>query len=148
MRPLVERLADEELEVHAREQAMWDGLTDCDRLDRAFENLEESGVVARQNFSCCTNCGSTEIWDEAEGGNFDGYVFYHQQDTDGAIEGRELYLSYGSLQREENEEKWAATTLAIANRIVDALQTAGLQPSWNGTIQQKIFLPIDWKKRR
>ncbi len=62
VRPFVERIVGEEWEAVAREQILWGGPTDCDRLDQAFANLEKQGIVARQDFTCCSNCGSTEIW--------------------------------------------------------------------------------------
>jgi len=34
-------------------QREWPSVTDCDRLDRAFADLNGRGIVARQNFACC-----------------------------------------------------------------------------------------------
>jgi hypothetical protein len=45
-------------------QGQWPSVTDCDRLDQAFADLDGSGIVARQNFTCCQNCGHAEIGDE------------------------------------------------------------------------------------
>src|SRR4029453_10638281 len=50
---------DEELAAHTARQSTWPKTTDCDRLDAAFVALEKSGVISRQHFSCCGNCGST-----------------------------------------------------------------------------------------
>jgi hypothetical protein len=47
----VEQLTDTELAAHRHRQAKWAGPTDCDRLDRAFADLEDHGVVARQHFT-------------------------------------------------------------------------------------------------
>ena len=53
------------------------------RLNRAFEALRRAHVVAEQDFACCNTCGHAEI----EGGQGDlGYVFFHQQDTEGLVE--------------------------------------------------------------
>src|SRR5262249_12302420 len=43
--------------AHQAEQAGWGPTTDCDRLDQAFATLNRQGIVARQDFSCCNNCG-------------------------------------------------------------------------------------------
>ncbi|HST57349.1 MAG TPA: hypothetical protein VLK84_01600, partial [Longimicrobium sp.] len=62
LRPMTEHLLRTESQANLREQAAWPAVTDCDRLDLAFDELERRGIVARQHFSCCQNCGSHEIW--------------------------------------------------------------------------------------
>ncbi len=49
--PVIDRLTDEAIEAHRIRQSQWTGPTDCDRLDAAFADLEEHGVVARQHFT-------------------------------------------------------------------------------------------------
>src|SRR5690242_7887187 len=58
--PLIEAVVAEHLE----EEKAWPAVTDCDRLDAAFAELEKAGIIARQNFSCCGTCGVGEIADE------------------------------------------------------------------------------------
>jgi len=53
LRPIAERLTREAVEAHLAAQEQWPSVTDCDLLDRAFEELERAGVVARQDFTCC-----------------------------------------------------------------------------------------------
>src|SRR5688572_15370981 len=57
--------ASAELDRLWREQrgleAAWTGSTDCDRLNKAFADLEERGVICRQDFTCCGTCGVAEI---------------------------------------------------------------------------------------
>src|SRR5262245_54076519 len=53
LRPIAERLTREAVEAQLAAQERWPAVTDCDLLDRAFEELERAGVVARQNFTCC-----------------------------------------------------------------------------------------------
>jgi Domain of unknown function (DUF6891) len=36
-------------------------VTDADRVGAAFAALEAGGIVTRTNFTCCQNCGYTEI---------------------------------------------------------------------------------------
>ncbi|MFT5775307.1 DUF6891 domain-containing protein, partial [Hyphomonas sp.] len=72
------------------EQENWPVLTDYDRLELAMDTLEDNGIVARQNFTCCGNCGAAEIGVEIEdyeamGHLARGYVFFHQQDTESAV---------------------------------------------------------------
>src|SRR5687767_1509760 len=54
----------ESLKRHAEMEATWDQPTDCDKLNAAFERLNQLGIVARQHYSCCQSCGGAEIRDE------------------------------------------------------------------------------------
>jgi hypothetical protein len=133
----------EELKNHEAQQATWPEETDCDRLDKAFAELEESGIVARQNFTCCQTCGNAEIDDElkaakVKGRKPHGYTFYHMQDTEGAVNGSGLYLAYAGRTGGDAE----------AREIIAALERHGLKPEWDGSVESRIFVPIDWKRRR
>jgi hypothetical protein len=137
---------DEALAAHRAEQADWPETTDCDRLDSAFAALERGGIVMRQNFSCCGTCGSSEIWAEVKayeeaGGRAYGYAFYHQQDTERAVEGGGIYLNYGAC--EDGEEP----AIATARAIVAELERRGLETDWNGTWDMRIGVKLDWKRR-
>lgn len=140
-------LLREVLAEHARAAAGWPAVTDCDRLDAAFAALEADGIIARQNFTCCTTCGTTEIWDEVQeasdaGLPARGYTFYHFQDTDAAVEGHGVFLAYGAC------EKGDTAALNVAQEIVAALEAQGLSPTWSGSWSERIALPLDWKRRR
>lgn len=141
------RLLREALARHKAAAAGWPEITDCDRLDAAFDALEADGVIARQNFTCCSTCGSTEIWDEIQaaadaGLPARGYAFYHVQDTESAVEGHGVYLGYGACEEGE------AAALAVGHDIVAQLERHGLTPEWDGSWDRKIAVPLDWKKRR
>jgi hypothetical protein len=141
------RITREAFKNHAKLQASWPSETDCDRLDRAFAALENLGIIARQDFTCCTNCGSAEIRDEIEdaraaGRTVRGYTFYHMQDTERAAEGLGLYLAYGSTERSTD------AALGVASKIVAMLEEYGFETTWDGTLQTRIYVSIDWKRRR
>lgn len=143
----IKRLTGEWLAVHQAEQAGWGPTTDCDRLDSAFATLNAHGIVARQDFSCCNNCGFTEIWDEVEEEEkkrpVEGYVFYHLQCTEQAIKTGQLLMAYGCV--EENQDSF----LAVANKIIAELCKAGLNASWGGTDGHPIVVEgIEWRRRR
>ncbi|NMO14264.1 hypothetical protein HPC49_17660 [Pyxidicoccus fallax] len=143
----VEPLVNAALSAHRTACANWPEVTDCDRLDRAFAALDKSGVLARQNFTCCNNCGHTQLsdrmYDELERGRtLDGYVFYHQQDTDRAVAGGGLHLSYHSLTPLPD------AVIAIGRRVVEALRAQGLVVTWDENPYNAIELPsFDWKRR-
>jgi hypothetical protein len=143
----VEKRVDEELEAQRTREATWTSATDNDRLDLAFAALEKSGIVARQNFSDCGTCGVAEIADEMEevhksGKPVRGYVFFHDQDTEGALDGS-FFMSYGARESGERAQ------LAIGREVAAALGKAGLTVAWNGKLEARIGVDgFTWKKRR
>jgi hypothetical protein len=146
LEPYLQQLIDEELRAHRDAQAEWPEITDCDLLDMAFGVLDRRGIVARQNFSCCQNCGHAEIGGEIEQAQKErsvkGYVFYHQQDTESAAETGALYLAYGAL------EKGRTALVEVGEHIVSILQAEGLQVEWDRDPRKRIRVDLDWKRRR
>ena len=143
----IEQIASELRDKHRRAQEMWATPTDCDKLDRAFANLEEQGIVARQNFACCMNCGQVEIADEIKLAQklrkIIGYTFYHMQDTASACETGSFWLAYGSLSRKDND------TAAVGHAVAEAIRSVGLNVEWDGSPDTRIRITgIDWKRRR
>lgn len=139
-------MVQEALNAHRAAQASWPDVTDYDKLDAAFSALEEAGVVSRQNFTCCGSCGSAEIWDEVDeakrlGRPVRGYAFFHQQDTESAVDGYGLYLAYGAC------EAGSKASLGVGHEIVQALDAKGLKTDWNGRIEKRIGVQLDWKRR-
>lgn len=140
-------IADQALTAHRGQESEWSMVTDCDRLDAAFAELETIGIVARQHFSCCGTCGAQEIHEEMDqaekaGLAVRGFTFFHVQDTEHAVAGESLYLSYGAVTRDQVE------SVAIGHEVVGALQRHGLSPGWNGKIAHRIALPLVWQRRR
>jgi hypothetical protein len=147
LEPEIKRLTAELLTSHRAEQAGWGPTTDCDRLDEAFAALNAQGIVARQDFSCCNNCGFTEIWDEVEQAEkqspVEGYVFYHLQCTERAIKTGQLLIAYGCI--EDHPE----ALRRVANKVVTELRRVGLDASWGGTTGHPIVVEgIVWRRRR
>jgi hypothetical protein len=147
LRRHVPRITAEEMANLMQEQATWPVTTDCDRLDAALTELERDGIVCRQNFSCCGTCGSTEIWDEIneaekEGGKPRGYLFYHEQDTESAVEYGSLFFNYGAIQEPREAQ------VAIGREIERALQRQGFTVDWDGSLEKRIGLTLEWRRRR
>jgi hypothetical protein len=134
-----EELVDRLWAARLAEQAGWPKTTEVDRLLATFETLDANGIVARADFTCCGNCGHTEIGAEAEDGAR-GYVFFHQQDTERAAEGGGLYLAYGAFGDGD--------TVEVGREIVAALTAANLPVVWDGTAGQRILVnPLTWQLR-
>ena len=146
LRTAVVRLADLELAAQRERERLWTEPTDCDRLDQAFAALEKNGIIARQNYSDCQTCGVAQISEEMAklhqaGKPVRGYVFYHEQDTEGAADGG-LYLSYGA----ENGE--GQDSVAVGRDIVRELDHHRLKTVWNGDLSERINVQLDWRRRR
>ena len=140
-------VAEQALAAHLAEQSTWPQETDCDRLDAAFAELARGGIVARQHFSCCGTCGAHEIREEMEqaekAGAFSrGFTFFHIQDTEHAVAGDGLYLSYGVADSDQSG------AVAIGHEVVATLGRHGLTPAWNGKLAHRIALPLAWQRRR
>ena len=155
LRPHADRFAAEELAAHAVEAAGWPAVTDCDRLDAAFAALEETGIVARQDFSCCGNCGSAEIDDEMEAAAaagarpVRGYCFYHMQDTARVVDGGGLSFNYGPRWEEGlTDADYAPRAVAVGKEVAAALAAAGLEVDWNGRLDRRIGVALEWCRRR
>lgn len=147
------RLVPQVLNARQEVERSWPVPTDCDLLDRAFARLEDAGVVARQDFTCCQNCGHHEIQEEIEKAGalrpVRGYTFYHHQDTERAAEGGRLYLAFGAVMPDgTSKEEWLQAEARIADEVVAALRAQGLSPSWNGEVTSRIEVPLLWRRRR
>ncbi|NJP51430.1 hypothetical protein HCJ93_15475 [Streptomyces sp. SBST2-5] len=134
-RALVDRL----WAARIAEQRTWQGVTDPERLTRAFLALEAAGITARENFTCCRGCGLSEIGAERPGAR--GFVFFHQQSTESAAAGHGLPLYYGGFDGS------ADTTAAVGREVAAALHAEGLSTTWDGSPDRAIVAPLDWRKR-
>jgi len=137
----------QEIEAVQSEQTKWPVLTDFDRLELAFDMLDDKDIVARQNFTCCGTCGAAEINLEIEefeayGRRARGYVFFHQQDTESAVESGNLYLSYGASNNTAD-----AVFLQIGQEIFDTLKAVGLNAHWDGKLEHRIGITLEWQRR-
>ncbi|MFB7123721.1 hypothetical protein DR950_16765 [Kitasatospora xanthocidica] len=130
------------------EQAAWPETTDVDRLADAFDALEDQGIVAAMDFTCCAGCGYAEIGGEAGEGSV-GFVFFHQQDTEAAAAGRGLMLRYGGFRAgEETTEVSERRTAEVGRTVVAALEAVGLTAEWDGSPHTAIRVaPLEWLNR-
>jgi hypothetical protein len=141
LRAMAWRVVEPAFVDHLAAQATWPERTDSDRLSDAFRALDASGIVAREEFTCCQSCGTTEIGGEvADIESCRGYVFYHSQDAEHAAAGDDLWLSYGLFDRE--------TTPEIGEEVAAALRAEGLEVDWDGSPDKRLRVPLEWARRR
>lgn len=144
----VSSAVDAAIQAHEQAKADWPEITDCDRLASAFTKLTSEGII------CLHNAGNTQSdgFDDFRGlyrnhparGSVRGYCFYHRQDTERAVEGGGLFLAFGPADSRLEESEGPV----IGRLIVTTLTAAGLQPQWDGTFAERIFLPeFIWQKR-
>ena len=138
-----ERLAEQK----TAEEANWPETTDWERLDEAFDRLDDAGILALHNSGTSQSDGIDDANDIArqmagEGFSFRGWTFYHEQDLQRALSENILMLSFGSLNETE------ADPLTIAGEVVSVLKSAGFEVQWSGTPEDRISLQgFKWQKR-
>lgn len=154
----LKKIADQAYAAAAKsrhaDMATWPMVTDCDRLDAAFTELNAMGIMARHNWTCCSTCGNSQMSDEFRRLNgkigkapIIGYVFYHQQDTERAAEGSGLYLGFGSTLKPNSEAEFRERSVAIARTACDVLAKHRLKTIWDGRFNQRPNVALSWKRR-
>ncbi len=134
-------ITDQVWDARLAEQREWPETTEADRVERAFEAMAGAGVTARMHFQCCMPCAVGAVEDERAEGE-DGFAFFHVQDTDAAVEGRGLFISFGSYDGDPAREA------LIADRVTEALRHEGLPVHTVGDPEGIIHLhPLRWRKR-
>lgn len=146
LRQTAERLTAEAAATHLRLQATWPEVTDCDRLDAAFDALASVGILARHDYWEFGE-GHYHLREElaeerAAGRPARGYVYYPWEVTEDAVEGRGLHLSFGADEHGDVAKK------RIAREVVTALAAHGLKPEWDGNPARCVFVPMVWRRRR
>ncbi len=123
----------------------WPKETDCDRLDRAFDELHRAGICALQNAGYTQSDGHSDVAEvlKDEGReNFRGFCFYHGQDLERAVNGSGLLIAFGDLDEIE------ADMIAVGRTVVATLAKHGFKTEWDGTAKKRIDITnIDWKRR-
>lgn len=134
-----------EFDRKAAEELTWPDVTDCDRLDRAFESLNENGVIALHNAGYTMSDGHGDVGEvlhERVPGSVRGYCFYHGQDVERAVDGGGLLIAFGDLRADP------AAKLGIGNLVKQALEVEGLDVEWDHDSEKRINVKLDWKRRR
>lgn len=144
---------DRALAVRRAQQRAWGEVRG--NLTRAFVELNELGVLARENFSCCGTCASAEIHDERDDSRrWQGFLWYHQQDTESLVtsEDGEVYLGYGvyppvdfdevayaGLSETERQAGYQADLERLLDDVVfPVLRGHGMRVEWNREQSRRI----------
>ncbi|TMQ92247.1 hypothetical protein ETD83_27525 [Actinomadura soli] len=142
---LASEIAAEEFAAYLADQRTWPDVTDSDRLLRAFRELDTSGIVARADFTCCQNCGISEVGGEVPSGEQRrGYTFCHRQDMQAAVTGGGLMLAYGVF----TDAAEPSTQPEIGEDVAEALRRHGLTVHWDGDPSRRIEVDVTYRRRR
>lgn len=141
-----EKLVDAEFEKKLAAEKSWEAETDCDRLDRAFEKLNQAGIIALHNAGYTQSDGISDVADVWHSGGKSpkvvGYCFYHEQDTERAVKGGGLMLAFGEIRGDQIK------AVEIGKRICDELRAENLSYEWNERADERIHLDkIVWRRR-
>ena len=144
----VSAAVESEFTAVENESLSWPAVTDCDRLDQVFEALNARGVIALQNAGYTQSDGYDDFREAYEGhadrDGVTGYCFYHGQDLERAVHGEGLYLAFGPIDPDDEATKG----IEVGETIRKELERAGFKVEWDGTFQQRIFVPeMNWQKR-
>lgn len=91
-------------------------------IRRAFTRLRMQGIIARQDYLCCSGCACGSLEEQRCERNLKGWVFYHGQDRERFHEGETLWIRFGP----------AHVAAEMAAAAIEALKAQGLKPRWNG----------------
>lgn len=132
---------------HLAEQACWTGTSDADRLQDAFDALNEAGIFARMSFECCGTCAGYRLWNEILPAQPElaGYLYFNTQTAEQILNERQVTMAYASFVRrgEPGEDEADA---AVAARILATLRAYGLRANQEGDWGIRVELP-DWRRR-
>jgi hypothetical protein len=139
----------EELRALHEEALSWPPITDCDRLDAAFAAMSARGIIALQNAGYTQSDGHDDVSNYVEHhparSELIGYCFYHGQDLERAIDGEGLHLAFGLIDPTEEQSRGPI----VGRVVVEEIDRVGLRTEWDGTFDNRIFIPaFDWKQRR
>jgi len=143
------------LEVRRAQQRGWGAVRS--NLTVAFAELNQLGVLARENFTCCGTCAAAEIHDERdESRHWHGYLWYHQQDTESLIASPDgsVHLGYGAyppadfdkaahdaLPEAEQRARYQTDVERLLDEIVfPVLRRHGMRVEWNRNQATRILL--------
>lgn len=112
-------------------------------LTRLFKGLRQNKLMARQNFSCCSSCGSYEMsenWESMPKNKKDKYIGYVFYDRQSAAEMNEspnfngIYLQYDGFGRKR--------TVTVGKKIVEVANTLDINVKWDGNANSCVWVDL------
>jgi hypothetical protein len=154
----IAKLVDAELALKHAAEKTWPENTGCDRLDEAFEALNQRGIFSLQYAGYTQSDAHSDLAEglaDADPGQYTGYCFYTAQDVEHLIDdSRSLYLGFGTNLEQASEAMQAlgapnnVGAVEAGRIIVNTMREFGFDTAWDETPQARIELRgFDWKRR-
>ena len=124
--------------AHRKAQTAWPATTDFDRLEDAFMDLVNRGIL-------CRHFWIPEI-EDIDGNMADsewGYAYYSLLDTEQVFQ-RKVVEIYCGINPEFDP---TPDPTKLSQTVADAIRQRGLQVTWNGNPDSPMSVAIDWKRR-
>lgn len=141
------QILDEEKTSLITEQDAWPKLTEVDRLNAAFLQLEAlgyhtgGGMVDDAGFEVSK---AKDKFSHLSREHHSGYIFYDRDSAEETIaNAAPIYFWYGTARRKTN----ASDELRVVTDLNKALRDQGLNPDWDGTLKTQLSLHINWQVR-
>lgn len=150
----IRRMVDDCVRAYLVAQAERTGPGDAERLDAAFRELDERGILARHYYGCTRTDGASSILREqraavAGGRTVRGYVYYTMQDADD-LERGQLCLAWGPFSEPGTTRATAsAHAKRIAEEVVGVLEGHGVRVEWDGNPNTTLVVrDLTWRAPR
>jgi hypothetical protein len=136
------------LEARKSEMLGWPAITDCEKLDTAFEQLDQTGIVARHcwHYSDIEGARSMSRYIEQCFPEAIGYVFYSREAMEHAIRFGSLKLIF--LATDEwtwfDERPPTREFCTVRDAIAETLKRAALVVA---TTETTISIAMKWQRR-
>lgn len=130
-----------------QEQQSWPLETDFDKLAKAFDQLNRSGIIALHNAGYTKSDAETDCRDKYDtlkqkGIIASGYCYYHGQDIERAVDDAGLFIGFGDFNNNE------AAAITIGKKVAAVLQQNGFKLNWDNTVYNRIEITnMHWQKR-
>ncbi|MFP2957907.1 DUF6891 domain-containing protein [Myxococcus sp. 1LA] len=151
VRRVVWKAFEKAVRARIEEEKHWPEVIEADRLEAAFDDLNQAGIVALMGATETLSGGWTCVRETAterarHGAESWAAAFFHEQDLDHALKGHSLCIAFGTLEGEEVTDEDAK----VAEAIVEALRKHGLEPEWNGNVHTRVTVKpaFTWRRRR
>ena len=129
------------------EQESWPAVTDCDRLDQAFDALRAGRILAIHDAGYTPSECIAEMSEQYRAGGGEssgvvGYCCYHRQDMDYALLCDKLGVAYVDIKGDDRQGA------EVGRQVCAALAASGLRVAWSGSIKDKINVTdFRWQRR-
>lgn len=148
----VRKIVEVEWAAKLEAERSWPEQTDVDRLHAAFEALEEKKIIALHNADWSQSAAQATAGEEwirrgERKSGFIGSAHYHEQDVAGVLQEGHMFIGFDGYPRLNNTSSLEVRVSEVAMIIAKTLEEHGFEVDWDGSINTRIGIKIDWKKR-